>query len=102
MECPLAAALVPYGTVAVLAFVPVHLVVSAVVLCRGFGLTPSCLPSYFPDFNPIDAVSNATKQWLRRVQSTTCEHLEASCRRSDAVTTNHARNCARHSGYSLA
>jgi transposase len=60
------------------------------------------LPSYSPDFNPIEMIISAIKQRLRGVAATTREGLEAALPAAlDAVTPHHARNCFRHCGYSV-
>lgn len=59
------------------------------------------LPSYSPDFNPIEMIISAIKQRLRRVGATAREALEAALPAVlDAVTADHAINCFRHCGYS--
>ncbi len=60
------------------------------------------LPSYSPDFNPIEMVISAIKQVLRRAQATTREALEAALPAAlDHVLPQTARNCFRHCGYSV-
>lgn len=60
------------------------------------------LPSYSPDFNPIELAISAIKQRLRGVAATTREGLEAALSAAlDAVTSDHAHNCFRHCGYSV-
>ncbi len=59
------------------------------------------LPSYSPDFNPIEMVISTIKQALRRVGATTRESLEAALPATlDAVTADQASNCFQHCGYS--
>jgi transposase len=60
------------------------------------------LPSYSPDFNPIEMIISAIKQFLRGVAATTREGLEAALPDAlDAVLPDEARNCYRHCGYSV-
>jgi transposase len=60
------------------------------------------LPSYSPDFNPIEMVISAIKQRLRRVEATTRDALTAALPIAlDAVTSDHATNCFHHCGYSV-
>lgn len=60
------------------------------------------LPSYSPDFNPIELVISAIKQVLRRVGADTREDLEAALPAAlDDVLPQQARNCFRHCGYSV-
>lgn len=60
------------------------------------------LPSYSPDFNPIEMVISAMKQALRGSGTTTREGLEAALPAAlDAVIPVHAPNCFRHCGYSV-
>jgi transposase len=58
------------------------------------------LPSYSPDFNPIEMVISVIKQRLRRVQAGTREQLDAALPAAlDAITPNQTQNCFRHCGY---
>lgn len=58
------------------------------------------LPSYSPDFSPIELVISAIKQRLRRVEARTREGLEAALPPAlDAVTPTQTQNCYRHCGY---
>jgi transposase len=60
------------------------------------------LPSYSPDFNPIEMVISKVKNSLRRVGATTRENLEAALPTAlDTVTPDQALNCFRHCGYSV-
>ena len=59
------------------------------------------LPSYSPDFNPIELTISAIKQRLRGAAATTREGLEAALPAAlDAVTADHAYHCFQHCGYS--
>jgi transposase len=58
------------------------------------------LPSYSPDYSPIELVISSIKQRLRRVQATTREGLEGALPAAlDAVTATQSQNCYRHCGY---
>jgi len=60
------------------------------------------LPSYSPDFNPIEMAISVIKQALRRVEATTREALDAALPAAlDRVLPQTARNCFRHCGYSV-
>lgn len=60
------------------------------------------LPSYSPDFNPIEMAISIMKQALRRVEATTREALEAALPAAlDKVPPQAALNCFRHYGYSV-
>jgi transposase len=58
------------------------------------------LPSYSPDFNPIEQVFSTIKAYIRRVGARTQEALEAAIAQAiDRVTPADARNYFRHCGY---
>jgi transposase len=60
------------------------------------------LPSYSPDFNPIEMMISMIKQALRRVQATTREGLEAALPMAiETVTQTKALHSFRHCGYSV-
>ncbi len=60
------------------------------------------LPSYSPDFNPIEMTISVMKQALRRAEATTREALEAALPAAlDTVPPQVALNCFRHCGYSV-
>lgn len=60
------------------------------------------LPSYSPDFTPIEMIISAIKQFLRRVGATTREDLEAALPAAlDDVLPQEAWNCFRHCGYAV-
>ena len=58
------------------------------------------LPSYSPDFNPIELAFAEIKAYLRRMAARTREGLETEIGRAiDRVTPQHAINYFRHCGY---
>lgn len=60
------------------------------------------LPSYSPDFNPIEMIISAIKQFLRRTEATTRQALEAALPHAlNDVLPQEALNCFRHCGYSV-
>lgn len=60
------------------------------------------LPSYSPDFNPIELAISVIKQALRRVEAKTRETLEAALPATlDEVSPQEALNMFRHCGYSV-
>jgi transposase len=59
------------------------------------------LPSYSPDFNPIEQAFSKIKAYLRRMGARTKESLEAAIGEAlDLVTTSDATGYFRHCGYS--
>lgn len=61
------------------------------------------LPSYSPDFNPIEPAFAKIKTHLRHAAARTFDDLVAAIRDAiDAVTATAARTCFRHCGYRLA
>jgi transposase len=66
------------------------------------GATLLFLPSYSPDFNPIELVFGTLKAALRRVGARTREALEDAIRAAlAAVTVEQIRGCYAHCGYHL-
>jgi transposase len=59
------------------------------------------LPSYSPDFNPIEMTISVMKQALRRAEATTREALEAALPPHWTQSPQVALNCFRHCGYSV-
>jgi transposase len=58
------------------------------------------LPSYSPDFSPIEHAFSKIKQYLRRTGARTRETLEAAMARAiDTVTSSDAQGYFRHCGY---
>ncbi len=58
------------------------------------------LPSYSPDFNPIEMAFSKVKAYLRRVGTRTKETLEAAIADAiDLITTEDATGYFRHCGY---
>jgi transposase len=58
------------------------------------------LPSYSPDFNPIELALSKIKAYLRRVGERTQEALEAAIAIAiDRITATDAQGYFRHSGY---
>ena len=61
---------------------------------------PAQLPSYSPDFSPIEEAFSKLKAWLRRAKARTREALlDALARALEAVTPQDARGWFRHCGY---
>lgn len=60
------------------------------------------LPSYSPDFTPVEMAISVIKQALRRVEAKTRETLEAALPATlDEVSRHDAINMFRHCGYSV-
>ena len=60
------------------------------------------LPSYSPDFTPVEMAISVIKQALRRVEAKTRETLEAALPTTlDEVSRHDALNMFRHCGYSV-
>jgi transposase len=60
------------------------------------------LPSYSPDFTPIEMAISVIKQALRRLEAKTREGLEAALPRAlDEVLPHQVLNMFRHCGYSV-
>lgn len=69
---------------------------------RAAGCLLVYLPSYSPDFNPIELAFSKIKAYLRRVSAHTQEGLEAAIARAiDLVTPADARAYFRHCGFTI-
>ena len=69
-------------------------------IVEGRGCELVYLPSYSPDFNPIEQAFSKVKRLLRWAQARTRESLiEAMGRALDAVTIRDARGFFKHCGY---
>lgn len=93
--------LVP-GQIVVLDNLPVHKSARARTLIESVGCQVRFLPSYSPDFNPIEQAFAKIKQTLRgRAERTLAGIVEATGPALDAVTATDARGFFGHCGYYL-
>jgi transposase len=75
-----------------------HAPLRALIEAAGCRLLP--LPSYSPDFSPIELAFSQVKAYLRRVGARTQEALEAAIGEAiDRVTAADAKGYYRHCGY---
>jgi transposase len=90
------------GQVVILDNLNVHKSAVAQRLIEAAGGTLRFLPTYSPDFNPIEQVFSAVKTRLRRAAARTFETLMTALGHAlDAVTAAHARACYRAVGYAI-
>lgn len=69
-------------------------------IIEGRGCELLYLPSYSPDFNPIEQAFSKVKGLIRKAQARTREALiEAMCKALEAVTAQDARGFFGHCGY---
>jgi transposase len=103
-EVYLRAVLVPTlipGQIVILDNLAVHKQPALRQLIHACGCRVLFLPSYSPDFNPIELAFAEIKASLRRMTARTRAALEAEIGRAiDQVTAQHATNYFRHCGYS--
>jgi hypothetical protein len=93
--------LVP-GQLVILDNLAVHKSPRARALIEGAGCQLHFLPSYSPDFNPIELAFAKVKQRLRGAgQRTFAGLVAATAPALDAVTVADARGCFAHCGYHL-
>jgi transposase len=93
--------LVP-GQIVVLDNLPVHKSAHARALIESAGCQVVFLPSYSPDFNPIEQAFAKIKQTLRGAAERTFAGVVATTGPAlDAVTAADARGCFAHCGYPL-
>lgn len=89
------------GQIVILDNLAVHKQAALRRLIHAAGCRVLFLPSYSPDFNPIELAFAAIKAHLRRAAARTQERLEVEIGRAlDRVTPQHAVNYFRHCGYS--
>jgi transposase len=99
VECVLVPTLSP-GQVVVLDNLAVHKRRRIRALIRAAGCRVLFLPSYSPDFNPIEQVFSKIKAYIRRVGARTRDALETAIAEAlDLVTASHARNYFQYCGY---
>ena len=90
------------GQIVILDNLAVHKSPRARALIEGAGCQVRFLPSYSPDFNPIELVFAKIKQRLRGAgQRTFAGLVAATAPALDAVTAADARGCFAHCGYYL-
>jgi transposase len=95
--CP---ALKPGQTFVVMDNLQVHKMKKVRELIEGCGCQLVFLPSYSPDFNPIEEAFSKVKTLLRKAKARSFEALvEASGRALSAVTKEDARGLFSHCGY---
>lgn len=90
------------GQIVILDNLPVHKSARARALIAGAGCELRFLPSYSPDFNPIELAFAKIKQRLRGAAERTFAGLVAATAPAlDAVTATDARGFFTHCGYPL-
>jgi transposase len=90
------------GQIVILDNLAVHKSPRARALIEGAGCQRHFLPSYSPDFNPIELAFAKVKQRLRGAgQRTFAGLVAATAPALDAVTAADARGCFAHCGYHL-
>ena len=90
------------GQTVILDNLSVHKSAAAQRLIEAAGCALRFLPTYSPDFTPIEQVFAAVKQRLRRAAARTFDALCAAAGPAlDAVTPAHARGCYRAAGYPI-
>jgi transposase len=88
------------GQVVILDNLAVHKQPAVRQLIHAAGCRLLFLPSYSPDFNPIELAFAEIKAYLRRMAARTRERLEEEIGRAiDRVTPEHAAAYFRHCGY---
>lgn len=90
------------GQVVVLDNLSCHRAAAARAAIEAVGCTLQFLPTYSPDFNPIELAFAKVKASLRRAAARTQAALDAAIREAiDAVTATDAHHWFRHCGYLL-
>lgn len=88
------------GQIVILDNLSVHKRVEAREAIEAAGCELRFLPTYSPDFNPIELVFSRLKAHLRKVEARSLEPLVAAIGAGlNAVTAAEARACFRHAGY---
>lgn len=88
------------GDVVVLDNLSVHKVAGLAEVAQKFGVRLLYLPSYSPDFNPIELAFSKLETWLRTAQTRTRDLLEkAICTAAEWITPHDAQNWFDHCGY---
>jgi len=90
------------GQVVIMDRLNVHRGAAIQALIEGAGCQLLLLPSYSPDFNPIEQAFAKIKTHLRTVQARTFDTLVAAIGQAlDTVTPADARGCFAHCGFAL-
>jgi transposase len=90
------------GQIVVMDNLQVHKIKRVRELIEGRGCQLVFLPSYSPDFNPIEEAFSKVKSLLRKARARSFELLvEASGRALSAVTKEDARGFFTHRGYGM-
>ena len=90
------------GQVVILDNLRCHHALAAQELLEEVGCTFHFLPSYSPDFNPIELAFSKVKAGLRKAAPRTQAALDAALLEAiDAITPTDARHWFRHAGYRL-
>ena len=88
------------GDVMVLDNLPVHKVDGLDDIVKKYGARLRYLPSYSPDFNPIELAFSKLKTWLRTTKARTRDLLEEAIRAAASwITEQDAKNWFDHCGY---
>jgi transposase len=90
------------GQIVVLDNLSVHKDAAVRAAIRAAGCLLLYLPSYSPDFNPIELALSKVKAYLRRVGARTQEDLEAALGSAiDLISPADARGYFRHCGFTV-
>lgn len=90
------------GQIVVMDNLSVHKQAAVRAAIRQAGCHPLYLPSYSPDFNPIELAFSKIKAYLRRVGVRTQEALEQAIGAAiDRITASDAHGYFRHCGFTL-
>lgn len=88
------------GQIVVMDNLNIHKHASIRAAIRQAGCYPLFLPSYSPDFNPIEMAFSKIKAYLRRIGARTQEALEAAMGEAiDCITPHDAAGYFRHCGF---
>lgn len=92
----------PKGSVIVLDNWTVHHGEEVSDLARAYGCELLYLPTYSPDFNPIEHLFAKVKAFVKRLRPDSVDKLiQAFCEAVKTVTPDHTRNVFRHCGYQV-
>lgn len=90
------------GDVVVMDNLPVHKVDGVAQAIHDAGAKILYLPSYSPDFNPIELCFSKIKDFLRKISARTKEGLEQALTQAfQSITLSDIRGWFKHAGYAL-
>lgn len=90
------------GDLVIMDNLPVHKVDGVLEAIHAVGAQVRFLPSYSPDFNPIELCFSKIKTFLRKAEARTKEGLDQALTQAfQSITLKDIRGWFKHSGYSL-